>query len=78
MPRGWRAGWVEACSAGGGAADVCAVSEHSGLVVLSPGLGLELHGRQGGPGKPWKQAAGTAHLERPAAVPGADAGLPPG
>lgn len=35
----------EACSADveGGGAGVCAVAERSGLVVLSPGLGPELH-----------------------------------
>lgn len=54
MPKGWRPGWVEgACSAGGGGAGVCAVSEHSVQAVLSPGLGLELHAdRQEDPGKP--------------------------
>lgn len=59
MPRGWRPGWVEgACSAGGGGADVCAVSEHSVQALLSPGLGLELHAdRREDPGKPLEQAA---------------------
>lgn len=44
VPRGWTLGWVEGvCSAGGGGAGVCAVSEHSGQALLSPDLALELH-----------------------------------
>lgn len=46
VPMGGRPGWGEgACSAGvgGGGADVCAASEHSGRAKLSPGSGPELH-----------------------------------
>lgn len=41
---GWIPGWIEGvCSADAGGAGVCAESEYSGWVALSPGLRPELH-----------------------------------
>lgn len=58
---------------------MCAASEHSGLVVLGPGLGLEHHVEWWlDPGNQWEWAAGAARFERPAAGPGDDAVLPSG